>query len=139
METIVMNKDELLFDLCKNLLADKEVVGKDDWSKVVIGGSVDGGSASLSGFCFDAQGDWEAAAPRNRDALALLRQLREAMADMSPDHKQWKACRIVIGANGKFAADFDYNDAARWAIAPATHAERLAEFAAQPPWAPGSG
>lgn len=131
METIVMNKDELLFELCKTLLADNEVVGNDDWSKVVIGGSVEGGSASLSGFCFDAQGDWEAAAPRNRQALVLLRQLREAMADMSPDHKPWKACRIVIGANGKFAADFDYDDAARWAIGPATHAQRLAEFAAQ--------
>ncbi len=137
METIVMNKDELLFDLCKTLLADKEVVARDDWSKVVIGGSVEGGSASLSGFCFDAQGDWEAAAPRNRQALVLLRQLREAMADMSPDHKQWKACCIVIGANGKFAADFDYQDASRWAVGPATHAERLTEFAAQP--VPGGG
>jgi hypothetical protein len=132
METIVMNQDELLFDLCKTLLADDEVVGQSDWSKVVIGGSVEGGSASLSGFCFDVKGDWEAAAPRNRQALTLLRQLREAMSDMSPDHKPWVACRIVIGANGKFAADFDYKDPARWAIGPATHAERLAEFAAQP-------
>jgi hypothetical protein len=132
METIVMNQDELLFDLCKTLLADSEVVASDDWAKIVMAGSIDGGSASLSGFCFDAKGDWEAAAPRNRQSLTVLRQLQEAMADMSPDHKPWVACRIVIGANGKFAADFEYKNAARWAIGPATHAERLIEFAALP-------
>jgi hypothetical protein len=137
MEAFVMNKDELLFELCKTLLADKEVVGQNGWSKIVIGGSIEGGSASLAGFCFDTQGEWEAASPRNRQALVLLRQLREAMADISADHKAWKACCLVIGANGKFAADFDYDDASRWAIGPATHAQRLAEFAAQP--VPGGG
>ncbi len=127
-----MSKDELLFDVCKALLSDEEVVGTGLWSKIVMGGCIEAGSASLSGFCFDAHGDWEAAAPRNRQALPLLRALNDAMAGESPDQKRWVACRIVIGANGKLAADFDYDDPARWAITASTHEKVLAEFAALP-------
>lgn len=131
-----MTQDKLLIDLCESLRADEEVVGVGGWSKVVLAGGVDGGSASLSGFCFDAQGGWEAAAPRNRQSLALMRQLNAAMADKGPDRKPWVACLIVIGENGKFTADFEYKNPARWSIGPFTREQRLAEFAALP--IPGS-
>jgi hypothetical protein len=132
MEPALMNPDTLLFDLCQSLLADDEVVVLDGWSKVVLAGGVDGGSASLSGFCFDAQGGWDGAAPRNRQSLALMRQLNAAMADEGPDRRPWVACLIVMGANGKFTADFEYKNPARWSIGPSTHEKRLAEFAALP-------
>jgi hypothetical protein len=127
-----MSKDERLLELCKVLLADEEVVGEGPWAKVVLGGRVEAGSASLSGFCFDAAGEWDAAAPRSRQALPLLRQLNDAMAEDSPGHRRWVACRIVLGVSGKLAADFEYLNPARWDITASTHEKVLAEFAALP-------
>ena len=70
----------MLHALCRRLIEDKEVVGEGVWSKLVMVGNVAAGGASMCGFCFDANGDWQAAAPRGGDALDLLRALREAMA-----------------------------------------------------------
>lgn len=132
MEVATMNKDELLLALCKRLIGDAEVVGEGPWSKVVMVGVVDKGSARLFGFTFDAQGDWEAAAPRGGDALDLLRELRDAMAASDAAKKPWVSCLLKIGSSGKVGAEFEYSDAARWAVTPANHAQRVAEFAAMP-------
>jgi hypothetical protein len=87
-------------------------------------------------LCHALLADEEAAAPRNRQSLALMQQLNAAMAERNPGRTPWVACLIVMGANGKFSADFEYKNPARWSIGPSTHAQRLAEFADLP--IPGS-
>lgn len=125
-----MNKDELLLAMCRRLVGDAEVVGPGEWSKVVMVGVVEKGSARLFGFTFDAQGDCEAAAPRGGDALDLLRELRNAMAAADVAKKPWVSCLLKISAAGKIGAEFEYKDLSRWAVTPANHAQRVAEFAA---------
>lgn len=50
----------------------------------------------------------------------------------SPTQRPWLACLLRIGRNGEAGADFDYNDAARWAVTPRTLNQRIQELAAMP-------
>lgn len=50
----------------------------------------------------------------------------------SPTGRPWLACLLRIGSNGEVGADFEYDDAERWAINPRNLAQRIAEFAAMP-------
>lgn len=125
-----MNQDELLVALCKTLLAETE--RQPGWSKLIMVGEMDGGSAGMAGYSFDLSGQWKATSPRGGESLDLMEQLHEAMTAASPTGRPWLACLLRIGSNGEVGADFEYDDAERWAINPRNLAQRIAEFAAMP-------
>jgi hypothetical protein len=127
-----MNKDEALKDLCRALVADPEVTALPDWQKVVMVGIVEGDSARMHGYCFDAGGDWEAAAPRQRGTLELLRALRSSMQESDPAARAWVSCLLRFSSDGQVGVDFEYDDASRWAVSPANRKARVSEFAAMP-------
>jgi hypothetical protein len=123
-----MNKDELLVAVCQSVLAETDPV--DGWSKLMLIGKASGSSASLGGYSFDATGQWKAVSPRGGRTLELLAQLNAAMAADSPTGRPWLACLLRISRNGEIGADFEYNDAARWAVTPRTMNQRIQELAA---------
>lgn len=123
-----MNQDELLVALCNTLLAETE--RQPGWSKLIMVGEMDGGSAGMAGYSFDLSGQWKATSPRGGESLDLLEQLHEAMTAASPTGRPWLACLLRIGSNGEVGADFEYDDAERWAINPRNLEQRIAEFAA---------
>lgn len=129
---MTMNRDEALKDLCRALITDDEVVGQPDWRKVVMVGVVQGDNARMHGYCFDAAGDWEAAAPRQRGTLDLLRRFRSAMAEADPQQRAWVSCLIRFDPDGQVGLDFEYDDPARWAVTPGNQARRVEEFRAMP-------
>src|SRR5688572_30212091 len=96
-----MNKDDALKDLCRALVGDPEVVALPDWHKVVMVGIVEGDSARMHGFCFDKGADWEAAAPRRRGTLDLLRRLQSTMAEADPQQRAWVSCLIRFDSKGQ--------------------------------------
>ena len=119
-----MNQDELLVALCKTLLAETE--RQPGWSKLIMVGEMDGGSAGMAGYSFDLSGQWKATSPRGGESLDLLEQLHEAMTAASPTGRPWLACLLRIGNNGEVGADFEYDDAERWAINPRNLEQRIA-------------
>lgn len=132
MTLAIMNKDEALKDLCRALVSDPEVVALPDWQKVVMVGIVEDGSARMHGYCFNDTGDWEAAAPRRRGTLDLLRNLQAAVQESDPERRAWVSCQLRFSSDGQVGIDFEYDDAARWAVTPANRTARVEEFRAQP-------
>jgi hypothetical protein len=53
-----------------------------------------------------------------------------AAADVDVAKQPWVSCLLKINAAGKIGAEFEYEDLSRWAVTPANHAQRVAEFAA---------
>lgn len=132
MTLAIMNKDDALKDLCRALVSDPEVIALPDWDKVVMVGIVEGGSARMHGYCFNATGDWEAAAPRRRGTLDLLRTLQAAMQETDAAHRAWVSCLLRFNAAGQVGLSFEYDDASRWAVTPANRTARVDEFRAMP-------
>ena len=110
------------------LLEDPEVISLRDWAKLVIVGVVQDRSTQFFGYCFDARGEWEAAAPRNSTALELLRSVREEMRQAHPLGEAWISCLIVVTVEGRFELIPEYERADRWAIKPSNLAERIEQF-----------
>lgn len=120
-------KDELIHQLGALLVADPEVA-TGAWQHLALVGVVDAEQARMNGFCYDAAGDDEPAAPRNFETLAVMRKLRDAMAQ-ADGKAPWKSCLVRIArSSGKISVDFEYADAFRWAINKANLRQRADEF-----------
>ncbi len=125
-----MHKDEALVKLCSTLLQEVELLP--GWTKLIAAGKVKPeGGASMFAYSFDLQGEWQASGP-DLNTLDVLESLCQRMAAESPTGRPWKACLLRIGSNGEVGADFECDDAERWAINPRNLAQRIAEFAAMP-------
>ncbi|PAT31612.1 hypothetical protein CLI92_10195 [Vandammella animalimorsus] len=120
---------DLLTQVLRSAL--QEIQLPPQWSKLILIGEYDG-CGGMGGFAFDAQGKAHAVAPRGGHTLELLEQLAQAMAQDSPTGSPWLACLLRLGSDGRFGAQFEYEDSQRWAITPANRAQRVAEFAAMP-------
>lgn len=125
-----MSKDELLVDLCQHMLREFELIP--GWRKLIAVGRVGAGHTGLFGYSFDLTGHWEAGSPDGFETLHALKKLNHAMAAESPTGRPWLCCLLRIGNNGEVGADFEYDDAERWAINPRNLEQRIAEFAAMP-------
>ncbi len=120
-------KDELIHRLGSLLVGDPEVAAP-NWAHLALVGVVDEQQSRMNGFSYDERGEDEPAAPRNFDTLAVMRQLRDAMA-REDGKAPWKSCLVRIArASGKISVDFEYDDAGRWAIGKANLRQRAAEF-----------
>jgi hypothetical protein len=120
-------KDDLIHRLGALLVGDDEVAAE-GWQHLALVGVVDTEQSRMTGFSYDGRGEHEPAAPRNFETLEVLRQLRSAMAD-SDGKSPWKSCLVRIARDsGKIAVDFEYDDAARWAITRANAAQRAVEL-----------
>ena len=120
-------KDDLIHRLGTLLVADAEVA-PEGWQHVALVGVVDAEQARLTGFSYDANGEHEPAAPRNFETLEVLRRLRSAMAE-SDGKAPWKSCLVRIARDsGKIGVDFEYDDAARWAISKNNASQRALEL-----------
>lgn len=120
-------KDDLIHRLGSLLVGDPEVAA-DEWQYLALVAVVDAEQSRMTGFCYDAAGEHEPAAPRNAETLEVLRQLRSAMAE-SDGKSPWKSCLVRIArSSGKIDIDFEYEDAGRWAITRANLQQRAAEF-----------
>lgn len=120
-------KDELIHALGALLVADPEVATA-NWQHLALVGVVDAEQARMNGFCYDAAGDDEPAAPRNFETLAAMRKLRDAMAQ-SDGKTPWKSCLVrITRSSGKISVDFEYADAGRWAINKANLRQRADEL-----------
>ena len=120
-------KDDLIHRLGSLLVADPEVAAG-EWAHLALVGVVDAEQSRMNGFCYDAAGAHEMAAPRDFETLEVLRQLRSEMA-ASDGKSPWTSCLVRIArSSGKIAIDFEYDDAGRWAITRANAAQRAAEL-----------
>jgi len=120
-------KDELIHELGALLVADDEVAAT-GWQHLALVGVVDAEQARMNGFCYDAAGADEPAAPRNFETLAVLRRLRDEMAK-ADGKAPWKSCLLRIArSTGKISVDFEYDNAARWAITKANLRQRADEL-----------
>ena len=120
-------KDDLIHQLGSLLVGDTEVAA-DNWQPLALVGMVDAEQARLNGFCYDAAGNDEPAAPRNFETLAVLRKLRDEMAK-ADGKAPWKTCLVRIArANGKITVDFEYEDAHRWVISKSNLRQRADEL-----------
>lgn len=124
-----MNQDELLIALCKAVL--KETEPLPGWTKLILVGEVDDGSAGMGGYGFDMAGKWKATSPRGQ-SLDLLEQLHACMTASNPTGRSWVACLLRISHQGEVGVDFEYSNADRWAVTPDNLEQRIAEFAAMP-------
>ena len=66
------------------------------------------------------------------DTVDLVLTAMVGYSGLLPTYNAIKACLLRIGRNGEVGADFEYDDAERWAINPRNLAQRIAEFAAMP-------
>lgn len=120
-------KDEVIRQLCGLLVGDAEVAA-DGWQHLALVGVVDAEQSRMTGFCYDAAGEYEPAAPRNFETLAVLRRLRDEMA-RTDGGAPWKTCLVRVGrADGMIDIDFEYDDPDRWAINRSTLARRADEL-----------
>ncbi len=127
---MTLSKEQLLTAICQSILSETAPI--EGWSKLMMIGKASDSSASLGGYSFDATGQWQAVSPRGGKTLELLRQLNATMAADSPTQRPWVACLLRIGRNGEVGADFEYEDANRWAVTPRTLNQRIQELAAMP-------
>ncbi|QTD45482.1 hypothetical protein [Ottowia testudinis] len=125
-----MSKDALLIELCQHMLREFELIP--NWRKLIAVDKVGACHAGLSGYSFDTTGQWEAGSPDGFESLRALKKLCQSMAAESPTGRPWVSCLLRIGSNGEVGADFEYDDADRWAINPRNLEQRIAEFAAMP-------
>ncbi|GAA2656293.1 hypothetical protein [Paractinoplanes durhamensis] len=120
-------KDDLIQQLCSLLVGDAEVA-TENWQHLALVGVVDAGQSRMTGFCYDAAGDYEPAAPRNFETLAVLRKLRDEMAK-ADDRLPWKTCLVRVGrAGGTISVEFEYDDPDRWVISKSTLRRRADEL-----------
>ncbi|MDO5090223.1 MAG: hypothetical protein Q4D61_01630 [Cardiobacteriaceae bacterium] len=128
-----MTKEEQhaqLVALCQSALIECGGALPDDWQKLVLCGSVEGGSAGMFGYAFDAAGDFHATSPRGGNTLDRLEALHEAMAQGG--ERPWLALQLVIAVTGMFHVAFEYDNPQRWKVSSANLEARIAEFAALP-------
>jgi hypothetical protein len=120
-------KDDLIHQLGSLLVGDPEVAAE-NWQHLALVGIVDAEQSRLNGFCYDAAGDHEPAAPRNFETLAVLRKLRDEMAK-ADGKAPWKTCLVRIArTGGKIGVDFEYDDASRWVISKSNLRQRADEL-----------
>ena len=116
--------DAKVHELGQAILADDSYTGR-DWSGIALVIQLDG-RRRMYGYVYGKDGDWEAETP-GFDVLDHADALRQAM---NADGKGgWKLCLVQIRRPGpKLNIEFEYDDASRWAVAPAdagAAAERL--------------
>jgi hypothetical protein len=116
------------FDQLVQALLDDPEIAVAHWQGVVIAGVVADGWRSLSGYAFDAAGQEEAVAPRGGIAMRCLQALNDAM--FATSGLRWQACLLSVRRGETPQAEFEYGDAARWVITPATLETRIAQFRA---------
>ena len=114
-------KDALVRAIGELLLRDIATAGHDLDGYALIASYTDNGVRRVSGFGYRDGEPPLAATPKTEvDAIAArLDELREAtqVANEAP----WTVCVIQLRrAGGKLHAEFVYEDAAQWAITPAT-------------------
>lgn len=120
-------KDDLIHQLGSLLVGDEEVAAE-NWQHLALVGIVDTEQSRMNGFCYDAAGDYEPAAPRNFETLAVLRKLRDEMAK-ADGKAPWKTCLVRIArAGGKIGVDFEYDDPNRWIISKSNLRQRADEL-----------
>jgi hypothetical protein len=120
-------RDDLIQQLFSLLVGDTEVAAA-DWQHLALVGVVDAEQSRMTGFCYDAAGDYEPAAPRNFETLAVLRKLRDEMAK-ADGKAPWKTCLIRVGrVGGTISVDFEYDDPNRWVINRSTLRQRADEL-----------
>lgn len=120
-------KDDLIQQLYSLLVGDAEVAAE-NWRHLALVGVVDAEQSRMTGFCYDAAGEYEPAAPRNFETLALLRKLRDEMAK-ADGKAPWKTCLVRVGcASATISVDFEYDDPNRWVISKSTLRQRADEL-----------
>jgi hypothetical protein len=118
---------EKLGQLVEALLADPEVAGE-NWHGLVVVGVVEAKSRSLSGYAFDRAGQEESVAPRGGNAMRYLQALNDDMFEDTG--RRWKSCLLIMRHGATFSAEFEYDDAGRWAISPVTLETQIDAFRA---------
>jgi hypothetical protein len=116
------------FDQLMQALLDDPEIAVAHWQGVVIAGVVADGWRSLSGYAFDAAGQEEAVAPRGGVAMRYLQALNDDMFEDTG--RRWKSCLLIMRHGTTFSAEFEYDDAGRWAISPGTLEAQIAAFRA---------
>ncbi|WP_088314123.1 hypothetical protein [Kineosporia sp. R_H_3] len=123
-----MERDDLVLELGRLLVADDEVTNGPGWAYVVLVATVDDASTRMNGFSYGPDGPPEPAAPRDPRTLDVVRDLRAAMAahDGGPP---WVSCLVrVERATGRLTVDVEHDDPQRWRITPQNRHERAAEL-----------
>lgn len=127
-----MDRDALVLELGRLLVADDEVTNGPGWAHVVLVATVDEASTRMNGFSYGPDGPPEPAAPRDTRTLDVVRDLRAAMAahDGGPP---WVSCLVrVEHATGRLTVDVEYDDPQRWRITRQNQRERAVELDPRP-------
>lgn len=118
-----MDKDTLIAEIGRRLVADPEVADGDWHGYALVVRYGDGAVARrISGFRYRANGDFEAATPRDPALADAFDALRDATR--VPGKAPWDACVLRIRReDGKLMLEFEYDAPERWDITPATLAD----------------
>lgn len=108
--------NDLVTEIGMSILSHEEY--QDGWESLALVGDFVDGRKSLYGYVYTGD-DWQARLPGGFTTLKLMRKLRDEMAANEPE--PWQRCLIRIKREGlKFDIQFEYDDATRWSVSPAT-------------------
>ena len=107
------SKDELIHEIGKLVVQDDRY-GDHVWSAISIVGRVRDDAASITGYLYDGEEEWEGATPNSMEFPALLQELRRVMqADVGGD--PWKSCLIQIKREDlSVGVKFEYENEDLW-------------------------
>ena len=115
-----MTRDELIVEIGRLIVADHKVSSQpwDQYALVVWHGD---GVSKLNGFRYLGHGEGTPATPESFELEDRLDELREVTR--LDGQQPWLACVVQLDrATGKATVDFEYDDAARWHVTPASAA-----------------
>lgn len=116
-----MDNNALIMQIGQLIVRDS-VVDAEPWDGYALIASYADGSRRLGGFRYRDGQPPEAATPRSPELGERIDALRETTR--VDDKAPWGACVIrIVAASGRITADFAYEAAAQWAVAPDTLAD----------------
>ncbi|WP_149183129.1 hypothetical protein [Streptomyces sp. TRM49041] len=104
--------DELVLKLGAEILTDKKYAD-DRWQGIALVGQVTGGTESMNGYVYFADGDFEARTPATMDVLCTIGMLH---GEMKKEGKgAWHQCLIhITRPDLRIRIRFEYDDPKRW-------------------------
>ncbi|MCU0493524.1 MAG: hypothetical protein MUD01_18205 [Chloroflexaceae bacterium] len=108
--------DRLMLELGQMILADEEYTSR-DWRAIAVVIQLYN-RTSMFGYMWDAEGEWQGAAPDNFDIFDTAEELRAAMRDEQGN--TWRCCLVQITRPGlKVKITFDWDNGNAWNVTPA--------------------
>jgi hypothetical protein len=127
MEGLTMDRNDLIVRLARVVAQDAGLM-LNGWAHLVLISVVESGAVDVSGFCYTEDGRAVPVSPTDFALFDAIDALRQAMAE-ADDGRAWLAALFRIRrADGKLSAEFEYEQAARWAVTPANVQARAREF-----------